>query len=85
MEQSLLRAQQARDVTSAAVIQIASTLDLLEIARTDPGAHTDQTDGASEQLQQRWTEWKQVLAEAQQTEPEPDEAKDENEVLLNIL
>lgn len=79
LEQSLLRARQARDVTSAAVNQIASTLDLLQIARTDPGATTDQTDGASEQLQQRWTEWKQVLAEAQQTEPEPEEAKDENE------
>lgn len=79
LEQSLLKARQARDVTSAAVIQIASTLDLLEIARTDPGATKDQTDGASEQLQQRWTEWKQVLAGAQQTEPEPEEAKDEKE------
>lgn len=81
LEQSLLRAQQARDATYAAVSQITSTLDLLETARSDPGATTDQTDGASAQLQQRWTVWKQVQAEAQQTEAEPEEAKDENEKL----
>lgn len=81
LEQSLLRARQARDATYAAVAQITSTLDLLETARSDPGATTDQTDGASEQLKQRWTEWKQVQGEAQQTEAEPEEAKDENEKL----
>lgn len=81
LEQSLLRARQARDATFAAVTQITSTLDLLETARSDPSATTDQTDGASEQLQQRWTEWQQGQAEAQKTEPEPEEAKDENEKL----
>lgn len=81
LEQSLLRARQARDATYAAVTQITSTLDLLETARRDPGAITDQTSGALKQLQQRWTEWKQVQAEAQQTEAEPEEAKDENEKL----
>lgn len=81
LEQSLLRARQARQATYAAVTQITSTLDLLETARRDPGATTDQTSGALKQLQQRWTEWKQVQAEAQQTEAEPEEAKDENEKL----
>lgn len=81
LEQSLLRARQAREATYAAVTQITSTLDLLETARKDPGATTDQTDGASEQLQQQWTEWKQGQPEAQQTEPESEEAKDENEKL----
>lgn len=81
LEQSLLRARQARDTTYAAVTQITSTLDLLETARRDPGATTDQSSGALKQLQQRWTEWKQVQAEAQQTESEPEEAKDENEKL----
>lgn len=81
LEQSLLRARQARDATYAAVTQIMSTLDLLETARNDSGATTDQTDGASEQLQQRWTEWKQGQAEPQQTEREPEEQKDDNEKL----
>lgn len=81
MEQSILRAQRARDATYATVTQISSTLDLLETARSDPGATTDQTDGASEQLEQRWTEWKQGQTEAQPTEPEPEEAKDDNEKL----
>lgn len=81
LEQSLLRARQARDATYATVAQITSTLDLLETARKDPGATTDQPDGALAQLQQRWTVWKQVQAEAQQAEAEPEEAKDENEKL----
>lgn len=81
LEQSLLRAQQARDATYAAVTQITRTLDLLETARSDPGSSADQTDGASEQLQQRWTEWKQGQDDPQKTEPGPEEAKDDNEKL----
>ncbi|KAJ0065147.1 hypothetical protein NL108_005629, partial [Boleophthalmus pectinirostris] len=82
-EQSLVRACQAREATYAAMTQIASTLDLLESARRGPGATPDQPDGASEQLQQRWTEWQQVQAQTEHTEPEPEpeEVKDEKEKL----
>ncbi|KAJ0032362.1 hypothetical protein NQD34_002443 [Periophthalmus magnuspinnatus] len=78
-EQSLVRARQAREATYAAVTQIASTLDLLESTRRGPGATPDQPDGASEQLQQRWTEWQQVQAQTEHAEPE--EVKDEKEKL----
>uniref|UniRef100_A0A8C6S9E1 Perilipin n=1 Tax=Neogobius melanostomus TaxID=47308 RepID=A0A8C6S9E1_9GOBI len=81
LEQSLLRAGQAREATYAAVTQITSTLDLLETARRDPGATTDQTAGALVQLQKQWTEWKRGQPEAQQTDPDPDDAKDDKEKL----
>lgn len=82
LEQSLIRARNARDTTYAAMAQITSTLDLLESARTSVGTAGNQTGGASEQLlQQRWTEWKQGQAGAEQTQEEPDGAKDEAERL----
>ena len=80
LQQSLLRARHARDTTHAAVSQITSTLDLLESARTSLGSASNQIGGASEQLLQRWTEWKQRQAGAGQTESEPDGTKDETEV-----
>lgn len=80
LQQSLARARQARDVTYSAVAQIASTLDLLERARTSLGSASNQIGEASEQLQQRWAEWKQRQAGAGHTETEPDGAKDEAEV-----
>lgn len=80
LQQSLARARQARDVTYSAVAQIASTLDLLERARTSLGSASNQIGEASEQLQQRWAEWKQRQAGAGLTETEPDGAKDEAEV-----
>lgn len=82
LEHSLIRARHARDATYAAVTQITSTLDLLESTRTSQGTAGNQRGGASEQLlQQRWTEWKQGQAEAEQTQEEPDGAKDETEQL----
>ncbi|XP_044216617.1 mannose-6-phosphate receptor binding protein 1 isoform X1 [Thunnus albacares] len=81
LQQSLLRARHARDTTHAAVSQITSTLDLLESARTSLGSASNQIGGASEQLLQRWTEWKQRQAGAGQTESEPDGTKDETEQL----
>lgn len=80
LEQSLVRAKHSRDATYAAVAQITSTLDLLERSRTTQGTASNQTEGASEQLQQRWTEWTQDQEEAGQTETEPDGVKDESEV-----
>ncbi|XP_061634558.1 mannose-6-phosphate receptor binding protein 1 isoform X1 [Phyllopteryx taeniolatus] len=59
LQQSLLRAQQARDTARAAVAQMTSTLDLLESARTSMASGGQQIGGAIEQLQQRWTEWSQ--------------------------
>uniref|UniRef100_UPI0037E8785B mannose-6-phosphate receptor binding protein 1 n=1 Tax=Semicossyphus pulcher TaxID=241346 RepID=UPI0037E8785B len=81
LQQSLVRARHARDATYAAVTQITSTLDLLERARTSLGSTGNQIGGASEQLLQRWTEWKQKEAVAGQTETEPDGTKDEAEQL----
>ncbi|KAG7235594.1 hypothetical protein INR49_002474 [Caranx melampygus] len=43
---------------------ITSTLDLLESARASLGTASNQIGGASEQLLQRWTEWKQNQAGA---------------------
>lgn len=80
LEQSLARARQARDNTYTAVAQISSTLDLLESARTSLGSASNQIGEASQQLLQRWTEWKQKQAGAGQTETEPDGPKDEAEV-----
>lgn len=81
LQQSLVRARHARDATYAAVAQITSTLDLLEKARTGLDTATNQIGGASEQLQQRWTEWKQTQERTGQTESEPDGTKDESEKL----
>lgn len=80
LQQSLVRARHARDATYTSVAQITSTLDLLESARTSLGTASNQIGGASEQLLQRWTEWKQKHAGAGQTESEPDGSKDEAEV-----
>lgn len=60
--------------------QITSTLDLLESARSSLGSASNQIGGASEQLLQHWTEWKQKQAGAGLNESEPDGAKDETEV-----
>lgn len=81
-EQSLARARQARDVAYAAVAQITSTLDLLERARSSLGSAGTQIGEATEQLQQRWTEWKQKQAGAgdAEAEAEADGAKNEAEV-----
>uniref|UniRef100_A0A8C3G344 Perilipin n=2 Tax=Cyclopterus lumpus TaxID=8103 RepID=A0A8C3G344_CYCLU len=83
LEQSLVRAGNARDATYTTVAQITSTLDLLERARTGLGTAGNQIGGASEQLLQRWTEWKQKQAGAghTQTQSEPDGTKDEAEQL----
>lgn len=81
LHHSLVRAKNARDATYAAVAQITSTLDLLESARTSLSREaSNQLGGVSEQLLQRWTEWKQKQAAVGHTEPEPDETKDETEV-----
>ncbi|XP_037625029.1 mannose-6-phosphate receptor binding protein 1 isoform X1 [Sebastes umbrosus] len=81
LQQSLVRARHARDVTYTTVGQITSTLDLLETARTSLGTASNQIGGASEQLLQRWTEWKQKQAGAGKTESEPDGTRDEAEQL----
>ncbi|XP_026160524.1 mannose-6-phosphate receptor binding protein 1 [Mastacembelus armatus] len=81
LHQSLVRARHARDATYSAVAQITSTLDLLENARTSLGTASNQIGGASEQLLERWTEWKQKQAGAGQTETEPDGTKNESEQL----
>lgn len=81
LQQSLVRARHARDATYATVGQITSTLDLLETARTSLGTASNQIGGASEQLLQRWTEWKQKQAGAGKTESEPDGTRDEAEQL----
>ncbi|XP_037530689.1 mannose-6-phosphate receptor binding protein 1 [Nematolebias whitei] len=81
LEQSLLRARTARDVTYAAMGQITSTFDLLESARASLGTASHQIAGATEQLLQRWSEWKQNQEEEGKTESEPDGSKDESEQL----
>ncbi|XP_068599117.1 mannose-6-phosphate receptor binding protein 1 isoform X2 [Brachionichthys hirsutus] len=68
LQQSLSRAKQAREATATTVAQISSTLDLLEKARTSPSTTSNQPEGALEQLQQRWTDWKQKQAGAGQNE-----------------
>ncbi|XP_051234004.1 mannose-6-phosphate receptor binding protein 1 isoform X2 [Dicentrarchus labrax] len=85
LQQSLVRARHARDSTYTAVAQITSTLDLLESARTSLGTASNQIGGASEQLLQRWREWKQKQAGAGQTESEPDGTKDEAELEGRVL
>lgn len=85
LEQSLLRARKARDSTYAAVAQIASTLDLVESTRASLGTAGNQIAGASEQLLQRWTEWKQKQGGEGLTESEPDGSKDESELESRAL
>ncbi|XP_037625030.1 mannose-6-phosphate receptor binding protein 1 isoform X2 [Sebastes umbrosus] len=85
LQQSLVRARHARDVTYTTVGQITSTLDLLETARTSLGTASNQIGGASEQLLQRWTEWKQKQAGAGKTESEPDGTRDEAELEGRVL
>lgn len=80
LQLSLARARQARDNTYNTVAQITSTLDLLEGARTSLGSAGNQIGGTTEQLRQRWTEWKQRQAGSGQNESEPDGIKDEAEV-----
>ncbi|KAM9384324.1 mannose-6-phosphate receptor binding protein 1 [Pholidichthys leucotaenia] len=81
LQLSLDRARSAKDATYAAVTQITSTLDLLENARTSLGTASSQIGGASEKLLQHWTEWKRKQERNEQTETEPDGAKDESEQL----
>ena len=80
LEQSLVRAQHARDATYASLSQITSTLDLLENTRASLGTASSHVGGATEQLLQHWTDWKQKQERVGQTESEPDGAKDEHEV-----
>ncbi|KAL2090044.1 hypothetical protein ACEWY4_014732 [Coilia grayii] len=68
LEQSLVRAQNAREATHAAVTQISSTLDLLENARTTLATANQQLGGAPEQLLQRWKEWQQQHGQAAEDE-----------------
>ncbi|TWW57835.1 mannose-6-phosphate receptor binding protein 1 isoform X1 [Takifugu flavidus] len=81
LQHSLARARQARDNTYNAVTQITSTFDLLESARTSLGSAGNQIEGATEQLRQHWTEWKQKQVGSGQNESEPDGIKDEAEQL----
>nr|XP_019936172.1 PREDICTED: perilipin-3-like [Paralichthys olivaceus] len=81
LQQSLVRARHARDATYATMVQMTSTMDLLESARTSLGTASNQIGGASEQLLQRWTEWKEKHAGAGQSDSEPDGTKDESEQL----
>lgn len=85
LQHSLGRARHARDATYSTVAQITSTLDLLETARTGLGTASNQIGGASEQLLQRWTEWKQKQAGDGQTESELDGTRDEAEVRAKAL
>lgn len=82
LEQSLVRARRARDATYAAVAQITSTFDLLERTRDSLGTASNQIAESSEQLLQRWTEWKQKQEGEGQTESEPDGSKHEPEVRI---
>ncbi|XP_029938809.1 mannose-6-phosphate receptor binding protein 1 [Salarias fasciatus] len=79
LELSLIRARHARDATSATVAQISSTLDLLEKTHTSQSSTSKEVGGATEQLLQHWTQWKQNQEGAEQTEP--DVAKNEPEQL----
>ncbi|MEQ2279907.1 hypothetical protein AMECASPLE_014062 [Ameca splendens] len=81
LKQSLVRARKARDASYAAVAQITSTLDLVESARASLGTAGNQIAGASEQLLQRWTEWRQKREGEGLTESEPDGSKHESEQL----
>ncbi|KAI4829033.1 hypothetical protein KUCAC02_023096 [Chaenocephalus aceratus] len=85
LQHSLGRARHARDATYSTVAQITSTLDLLETARTGLGTASNQIGGASEQLLQRWTEWKQKQAGDGQTESELDGTRDEAELEWRVL
>ncbi|KAM4628812.1 mannose-6-phosphate receptor binding protein 1 isoform 2-T3 [Polymixia lowei] len=82
LEQSLVRAQHAKDATYSAMGQITSTLDLLESARTTA---SNQIGGAPEQLLQRWKEWKERQPGDGHTETEVDGTKDETELEWRAL
>ncbi|XP_062371588.1 mannose-6-phosphate receptor binding protein 1 [Sardina pilchardus] len=75
LEQSLVRARNARDATHTAVTQISSTLDLLENARTTLTTANQQLGGAPEQLMQRWKEWQQSQQQQQQGQPQGGEGQ----------
>uniref|UniRef100_A0A1A7XL88 Perilipin n=2 Tax=Iconisemion striatum TaxID=60296 RepID=A0A1A7XL88_9TELE len=81
LEHSLVRARKAKDATYAAVAQITNTLDLVEGTRASLGTASNQIAGASEQLQQSWTEWKQKQEGVGHSESEPDGSKHESEQL----
>lgn len=80
LEHSLVRARHARDTAYFSVTQITSTLDLLESARATLDTASNQLGGASEQLLQRWNEWKERQAGDGQSDLELDGAKDQTEV-----
>ncbi|XP_029906425.1 mannose-6-phosphate receptor binding protein 1 [Myripristis murdjan] len=81
LEHSLVRARHARDAAYSSVTQITSTLDLLESARATLDTASNQLGGASEQLLQRWNEWKERQAVDGQSDLELDGAKDQTEQL----
>uniref|UniRef100_A0A1A8L4A0 Perilipin n=2 Tax=Nothobranchius pienaari TaxID=704102 RepID=A0A1A8L4A0_9TELE len=82
LEHSLVRARRARDATYTAVAQITNTLDLVEEStRASLDTASNRIAGASEQLHQSWTEWKQKQEGAGQSESEPDGSKHESEQL----
>ncbi|XP_047230547.1 mannose-6-phosphate receptor binding protein 1 isoform X2 [Girardinichthys multiradiatus] len=85
LEQSLVRARKARDASYAAVAQITSTLDLVESTRASLGTAGNQIAGASEQLLQRWTEWRQKREGEGLTESEPDGSKHESQLETRAL
>ncbi|KAG7488205.1 hypothetical protein MATL_G00030240 [Megalops atlanticus] len=81
LEQSLLKAHHARDVTHSAIAQITSTLDLLESARATLATANNQLSGASEQLLQRWTEWQKGQPKDKDEQAEKDIERDQGEQL----
>ncbi|KAG9351274.1 hypothetical protein JZ751_025166 [Albula glossodonta] len=81
LEQSLVRARHARDVTHTTLAQIGSTLDLLESARTTLTTANTQLSGASEQLLHRWAEWQQGQPMGRDSQGEEESHKDQGEQL----
>ncbi|XP_064186472.1 mannose-6-phosphate receptor binding protein 1 isoform X1 [Anguilla rostrata] len=79
LEQSLAKAQRARDVTRSAAAQIGSTLDLLEGARATLATANAHLGGASEQLQQRWAEWQQALPREREEEKKEGQGEEKSE------
>ncbi|XP_035271825.1 perilipin-3 isoform X2 [Anguilla anguilla] len=79
LEQSLAKAQRARDVTRSAAAQIGSTLDLLEGARATLATANAHLGGASEQLQQRWAEWQQALPREREEEKKEGQGGEKSE------
>ncbi|KAI1891643.1 hypothetical protein AGOR_G00145890 [Albula goreensis] len=81
LEQSLVRARHARDVTHTTLAQIGSTLDLLESARSTLTTANTQLSGASEQLLHRWAEWQQGQPMDRDSQREEESHKDQGEQL----